>query len=202
LSPGENGDGFFLDGERAAGSFSSGSPSLSTDTAMKVKVLSLLLASSALAGPLSAEESRTLKVHLVGANNDSPYAFVRAKFEPGEVTDPWSVRFADESGKEVPFFVHDSITWRVARQGRADWGQRYALLGQSDPALDAEPPALYAVACRTINQGARWQLDACYHELAVGQSLPTLPLWLTAGFAVALELENNYETTCRVLRLP
>src|SRR5215471_1199974 len=31
-------------------------------------------------------------------------------------------------GKEVPYFVWDSITWRVAREGRADWGRRYALL--------------------------------------------------------------------------
>jgi hypothetical protein len=74
------------------------------------------------------EESRPLKVHLAQANNNSPYAFVRAKFNPGEVVDPWAVRFFDEKGKEVPYFVWDSITWRVAREGRADWGRRYALL--------------------------------------------------------------------------
>jgi hypothetical protein len=69
-----------------------------------------------------------LRVHLAQANNDSPYAFVRAKFNPGEIMDPWAVRFFDNAGKEVPFFVWDSITWKVAREGRSDCGHRFALL--------------------------------------------------------------------------
>jgi hypothetical protein len=76
----------------------------------------------------NAEPNRELKVHLAQANNDSAYAFVRAKFNPGEVADPWAVRFFDDKGKEVPYFVWDSITWQVAREGRADWGKRYALI--------------------------------------------------------------------------
>src|SRR5262249_6260842 len=42
--------------------------------------------------------------------------------------DPWAVRFFDERGKDVPYFVWDAITWRVAREGRPDWGKRFALL--------------------------------------------------------------------------
>jgi hypothetical protein len=80
------------------------------------------------AAPAYAEGPRELRVHLAQANNDSPYAFVRAKFEPGELADPWAVRFVDDKGAEVPYFVWDSITWQVARAGRADWGQRYALI--------------------------------------------------------------------------
>src|SRR5262249_51820330 len=68
-----------------------------------------------------------LNVHLAQANNNSPYAFVRAKFKPGEVAGPWAVRFFDDKGAEIPYFVWDSITWRVAQEGRADWGHRYAL---------------------------------------------------------------------------
>jgi hypothetical protein len=80
-------------------------------------------------GPASAGTvARELKVHLAQANNNSPYSFVRAKFSPGELADPWAVRFFDAQGKEVPYFVWDSITWRVAREGRTDWGKRYALL--------------------------------------------------------------------------
>ena len=78
--------------------------------------------------PAGAAEVRELKVHLAQANNDSPYAFVRAKFDPGEVPDPWAVRFFDEDANEVPSFVWDSVTWRTAREGRADWGRRFALL--------------------------------------------------------------------------
>src|SRR5262249_56738514 len=39
-----------------------------------------------------------------------------------------AVRFFDDKGKEVPYFVWDSISWRVAREGRPDWGKRFALL--------------------------------------------------------------------------
>src|SRR3954451_5132389 len=81
--------------------------------------------------PAKAGAQSTLQVHLAQANNDSPYAFVRAKFHPGEVADPWAVRFFDEKGKEVPYFVWDSITYQVARQGRADWGKRYALVNHA-----------------------------------------------------------------------
>src|SRR5262249_5342983 len=80
------------------------------------------------AGRAAAAESRELKVHLAQANNDSPYAFVRAKFRPGEVTDPWAVRFFDEKRTEVPYFVWDSVTWKVAKEGREDWGHSYALI--------------------------------------------------------------------------
>src|SRR5215471_6482861 len=96
-------------------------------------VCSIVLAAWALPTPGRADAggNRELKVHLVQANNNSPYAFVRAKFQPGEVADPWAVRFFDARGKEVPFFVWDSITWKVAREGRADWGKRYALLNHA-----------------------------------------------------------------------
>jgi hypothetical protein len=81
--------------------------------------------------PAIASQSRELKVHLAQANNNSPYAFVRAKFQPGEVADPWAVRFFDEKGVTIPYFVWDSVSWRVAQQGRADWGHRYALINHA-----------------------------------------------------------------------
>jgi hypothetical protein len=92
-----------------------------------------LLAAGALIVPdrADAEGTRALKVHLAQANNNSPYAFVRARFKPGEVADPWAVRFFDDKGAEVPYFVWDSATWRVVRGGRADWGHRYALLNHA-----------------------------------------------------------------------
>lgn len=40
------------------------------------------------------------------------------------------------------------------------------------------------------------------HTLTLGQSLPTLPLWLAEDRAVPLDLEVCYEDTCRVLRIP
>jgi hypothetical protein len=90
--------------------------------------LALVTAISFFCSCATAAETRELKVHLAQANNESPYAFVRAKFEPGELANPWALRFFDAAGKEIEYFVWDSVTWRVAREGRADWGQRYALL--------------------------------------------------------------------------
>jgi hypothetical protein len=99
--------------------------------------------------PVPAQDPRhELTVHLAQANNNSPYAFVRAKFLPGEVLDPWAVRFFDLQGKEVRFFVWDSITWQVAREGREDWGHRHALLnhhpGDAPEALSMRPERLKA----------------------------------------------------------
>jgi hypothetical protein len=123
----------------------------------------LILAAIFLSDPqrASAEETRELKVHLAQANNTSPYAFVRAKFNPGEVADPWAVRFLDRKGKEVPFFVWDSITWRLAREGRADWGKRYALLnhapGDAAKAVEARANKLLWADKQSPQLGARLQ---------------------------------------------
>jgi hypothetical protein len=76
------------------------------------------------------------------------------------------------------------------------------LLGQADPSLGAEPPPLYAVSCRWRPGENKPLLESWYYRLTVGQPLPTLPLWLTATFAVPLELEQSYEQTCRDLRIP
>jgi hypothetical protein len=75
------------------------------------------------------------------------------------------------------------------------------LIGQTDPSLGAEPPPLYAVACRTTQRGGAWFLETWTHSLTLGQPLPTLPLWLADNLAIPLELEESYEETCRVLRI-
>jgi hypothetical protein len=79
------------------------------------------------------------------------------------------------------------------------------LIGQSDPALDPEPPATYAVACRATQidpmPGENWQLETWLHELRIGQPLPTLPLWLADNFSIPLDLEASYEETCKALRI-
>jgi hypothetical protein len=131
---------------------------------MKRAVLTTLCLAGALllgtlaAGPvLGQEPCRELTVHLTQANNSSPYAFVPARFEPGEVTDPWAVRFFDQ-GKEVPYFVWDSVTWKVAREGRADWGNRFALLnhhpGNAPEARQMRPRRLEAAKQQLPELGA------------------------------------------------
>ena len=85
------------------------------------------------------------------------------------------------------------------------YAELLAFLGQSDPALVPEPPPLYATACRwkstTDSPRPRSRLQTWAYPLAVGQPLPTLPLWLADNLAVPLELEASYEETCRTLRI-
>jgi hypothetical protein len=45
------------------------------------------------------------------------------------------------------------------------------------------------------------RLDVWPHALALGESLPTVPLWLTPVLAVPLELEATYEAACKSLRI-
>ncbi len=37
--------------------------------------------------------------------------------------------------------------------------------------------------------------------MALGQPLPTLPLWIAADFSVPLDLEASYQATCTDLRI-
>src|SRR5262249_16760969 len=82
------------------------------------------------------------------------------------------------------------------------YGELLDLIDQTDPCLGSEPPPLYAVSCRATKTGESWQLETWAQLLTLGQPLPTLPLWLADELAVPLELEESYEETCRVLRIP
>lgn len=70
-----------------------------------------------------------------------------------------------------------------------------------DPALNGDPPSMYAATVRTRFEGQRRLMDTWYHPLAIGQALPTLPIWLTETQAISLDLEASYEETCRTLRI-
>jgi hypothetical protein len=76
-----------------------------------------------------------------------------------------------------------------------------ALLNRRDPAMSAPVPPIYAVTCRKRKAGRQTKLDTWFHPLAVGQPLPSLPVWLSETQNVTLDLEASYEETCRVLRI-
>jgi hypothetical protein len=85
-------------------------------------------------------------------------------------------------------------------------GNLYAELlewvGERDPSLGGEPPAIYAVSCRWQRRGAGHWLEAWNKPMVVGQALPVLPLWLSEDRAIPLDLEASYEQTCHDLRIP
>jgi hypothetical protein len=76
------------------------------------------------------------------------------------------------------------------------------LLGGTDPHLASPPPHLYAVTIRTRKRPKNGSLlDVWHYPMAIGQPLPTLPIWLTADLRVLLPLEPGYEETCRLLHI-
>jgi hypothetical protein len=74
-------------------------------------------------------------------------------------------------------------------------------IGQHDPTLGEQPPPVYAASLRFQKPAHRTRLQTWPYPLAVGQPLPTLPLWLSADRSVPLDLEASYEETCRLLRI-
>jgi Protein of unknown function (DUF4058) len=103
--------------------------------------------------------------------------------------------------RQVSVTLVDLVT---TRQGNL-YADLLELIGRSDPSLAPMPPSTYAAACRWRHLGVPPRnpprLETWTHTLAIGQPLPTLPLWLSENLAVPLELEASYEETCRVLRI-
>jgi hypothetical protein len=75
------------------------------------------------------------------------------------------------------------------------------LFGQEDPTLGEPPPTIYAASCRWTRQAKSMLLEAWSHALSLGQTLPTLPLWLAEKLVIPLDLESSYEQACHDLRI-
>jgi hypothetical protein len=97
--------------------------------------------------------------------------------------------------KGVAVSIVDVVTTRQFNL----YAELLQFIGQADPTLGEPVPYLYAVSCRWRPLGKRMTLQTWSHELAVGQPLPTLPLWLTETLAVPLDLEHSYEQACNDL---
>jgi hypothetical protein len=94
--------------------------------------------------------------------------------------------------KDVAVSIVDLVTTRHFNL----YAELMAFLGQTDPTLGAEPPAVYAASCRWVRRGTKAVLETWSHILTVGQPLPILPLWLTAVRFVPLDLNLSYEKAC------
>lgn len=81
------------------------------------------------------------------------------------------------------------------------YGELLTLIGHADPTFGERPPDLYAASCRWIMRGKQTRLQTWSHALALGQPLPTLPLWLSEGLSVPLDLEQSYERACEDLAI-
>jgi hypothetical protein len=66
-------------------------------------------------------------------------------------------------------------------------------LGVADP---GPGPPLAGAAYRPVERDGTVVLDIWQEPIAVGQPLPTLPLWLRGGLCLPVELEATYLRTC------
>jgi hypothetical protein len=57
-------------------------------------------------------------------------------------------------------------------------------------------PSLSASAYRPVERNGAATVDVWREALAVGQRLPTLPLWLRGGLCLPVEFDATYERTC------
>ena len=92
--------------------------------------------------------------------------------------------------------VVDTVTTR-----RPDMHAAILVLLKVDPGA-AIPAGLSAVSYRTDGREEETQqLSLWPASLALGASLPTVPLWIAADFSVPLDLEASYRATCADLRI-
>ena len=92
--------------------------------------------------------------------------------------------------------VADTVTTR-----RADLNATILSLLGTDAGA-AVPPGLSAVSYQAAGREQdEQQLLLWPAPLALGQPLPTLPLWIASNLAVPLDLEASYQATCMDLRI-
>jgi hypothetical protein len=94
--------------------------------------------------------------------------------------------------------VVDTVTTR-----RADLNSTILSLLSVDIGAAALPLAsLSAVSYRAVgHEEESQQLEVWPAPLALGQPLPTLPLWIASDFSVPLDLDASYQMTCADLRV-
>jgi hypothetical protein len=82
------------------------------------------------------------------------------------------------------------------------YGDVLELSGRPDLAADVRTISLYAATLRGRKQPqGKPLLDAWFYPMALGQPLPSLPIWLDIDLRVMLDLETSYEETCRLLHI-
>jgi hypothetical protein len=60
---------------------------------------------------------------------------------------------------------------------------------------------LYAASYRPVERDGEPSLDIWQEGLAIGQTMPSLPLWLGGALCLEVDLEGTYSRTCREQRI-
>jgi hypothetical protein len=79
------------------------------------------------------------------------------------------------------------------------YAQLMNFIGHPDPVMTTDEPTTYAASCRWMTKGERARLESWPFTMSIGQTLPTLPLWLAESLVISLDLEQSYEQACHDL---
>lgn len=69
------------------------------------------------------------------------------------------------------------------------------------PVPEADLPALYAAAYRTVAAGESVKLEYWLDQVSVAAAPPVMPLWIAADICLPVELEKAYVAACRSSRI-
>jgi hypothetical protein len=108
----------------------------------------------------------------------------------------FAVKCASYLHQGVAVILMDVVTSR--RGNLHNETMRLLNVGEVDLPADA---SLYAVAYRPVRRGGQTQVDLWTAPVALGESLPTMPLRLTGDLFVPVEFEPSYMETRRRRRL-
>jgi hypothetical protein len=108
----------------------------------------------------------------------------------------FAVKCANFLYQGIPFIVIDVVTNRSANLHN----EIINLLDVDNFRLPAETNT-YATAYRPVRRETREEIDAWHARVAVGEPLPTLPLFLDVDLSVVMDFEATYQETCERLRL-
>lgn len=109
----------------------------------------------------------------------------------------FAIKCASYLQQEIGLAVVDVVTERSASLHRELLGL-LAVAGDTPGQADGD---LYAAAYRAVPAAGAMALEAWVASLAVGTSLPTLPLWIGPDLSVPLDLEETYRMACVARRI-
>jgi hypothetical protein len=109
----------------------------------------------------------------------------------------FAVKLASYLQEGIGVVVVDIVTNRQSNLHN----EMVALLDLGEPCRMPDDPFLYATAYRPFRHPTQEATDVWLAGLAVGQPLPTLPLFLRRGPCLPIELESTYAGLCGRSRL-
>jgi hypothetical protein len=109
----------------------------------------------------------------------------------------FAIKCASYLCQGISLIVVDIVTSRQANLHN----EMMRLTGQENAFMLSADETLYAVAYRPVVRDQQEQIETWPTSLAIGEPLPTLPLFLNAELALPLDLEATYTAACQRRRL-